>query len=488
MSKSVLTEQNSEISAQKTSHAIVMGGSIAGLLAARVLLNHFQQVTLLDRDRFPESPAARPGVPQSVHVHALLLRGQQILEQLFPGILTELQQSGAQPLDWIGHWKFLSVWGWLEQHESGLTGLCCSRLLIEWSLRQRLLKYSNFQLRPGCYVKGLQTDSANPERIVGVTFQEAPTSTTEDNTQSAALQSIRATLVVDATGRQSKLKTYLSRIGYQPPTETSVNSFLGYASRWYKRSSNSVQSQSEQGIIIGAAPPNFSRGAVLYPVEGNRQIVTLSGIAGDRPPSDEAGFVSFIKSLRSPILYERLQDAEPCSRIYCYQRTENLWRHYEDIELPAGLVALGDAVCCFNPVYGQGMTAAALGATILDSLLAKRISSSTRERAEATAINKRFTRQFQRQLAAMLKTPWLMATGEDFRWSKTVGDRPGWISKQLQGYLDCVLQLSKADSAAHCAFIEVAHLTKSPIALFAPGLLWRVLAQRFAQNDKTSSR
>ena len=460
---------------QSKNHAVVMGGSITGLLTARVLLNHFEQVTLLERDQFPELPEARPGVPQGAHVHGLLLRGQQTLEQLFPGLLAELKQAGAQPLDWINHWKFLSAWGWMEQHDSDLEGICCSRLLIEWSLRQRLLRYPGFHLRPGCYVKGLQLDSLNGNRVVGVEFQEKA----EQDAQSSRRQALQAMLVVDATGRQSKLPQYLSRLGYEAPAETIVNSFLGYASRWYKHPADLTQPSTEQGLIVSAHPEESLRGGVLYPVEGNHWIVTLSGISGDHPPGDEAGFLAFMKSLRSPVLYDRLKDAEPCSPIYCYRRTENLWRHYEDLALPEGLIALGDAVCCFNPVYGQGMTAAAVGATLLDQLLGKHLQGRANTPASVGILDRRFTRQFQAQLATMLKTPWLMATGEDFRWEQTVGDRPGWVSKKLQGYFDRILRLSRVDPAAHRAFIEVAHLTKSPATLFTPGLMWKALTQSY---------
>ena len=177
--------------------------------------------------------------------------------------------------------------------------------------------------------------------------------------------------------------------------------------------------------------------------------------------------MDFMKNLRDPILYERLKDAEPCSPIYCYRRTENQWRHYEKVALPAGLIVLGDAVCCFNPVYGQGMTAAAMGAMTLQDLLAKSSFDQLPDQ--------QFTRRFQGELAKILKTPWLMATGEDFRWQETIGDRPGWISKQLQKYFDQVLKLSKIDPFAHRTFIQVAHLSLPPTALFNPKIIWKAL-------------
>lgn len=457
---SVATHQRpgQSTTASSPSHAVVLGGSIAGLLASRILLDHFDHVTLLERDQYPEQPTTRPGVPQGQHVHGLLMQGQQILERLFPGLTEELTHAGAIPMDWIADWKFFSMEGWLEQHDSGLQGLCCSRLLLEWCVRQRLQKNERFHLRPGSSAQGLDFESQPHPRITGVLLR--PTS---DNVDHA---SISADLIVDATGRNSKLPQWLATLGYEKPPETKVNSFLGYASRWYRRPSEAIA----EGVIIAAKPGESTRGGVIYPVEGDRWIVTLFGIAGDHPPADDAGFLAFAQNLRHPMLYDLLKDAEPCSPIHCYRRTENQWRHYEQLsDMPSGVVALGDAVCCFNPVYGQGMTAAALGAMTLDQYLTQ---------ANQNAEPHHWEPQFQQHLAKTLNTPWLMATGEDFRWPSTEGERPGWLSQKLQGYFDRILRLSLTSSHAHRAFTEVAHLVKPPTSLFTPKIIW----QAFTQN------
>ena len=457
--------QNAPASTQFRSHAVVLGGSIAGLLAARVLLDYFDQVTLLERDRFSAKPAIRPGVPQGQHVHGLLLQGQKVLEQLFPGLIEDLTQAGAIPLDWIADWNFFSLEGWLEQHNSGLRGLCVSRLLLEWYLRQRLQDNDRFHLRPGCSAQGLTFESKPSPRVTGVRLRSA--------SETSSQQSISADLVVDATGRNSKLPQWLAALGYENPPEKRVNSFLGYASRWCQRPTDVIA----QGVIIAAKPGESTRGGVLYPVEDDRWIVTLSGIAGDHPPGDEAGFLAFAQSLRHPMLYDLLKTAKPCSPIHCYRRTENQWRHYEQLPaMPSGIVALGDAVCCFNPVYGQGMTAAALGAITLQQCLRK---------ANQTTQQVHWERQFQSQLSKTLNTPWLMATGEDFRWPSTEGERPGWVARQLQRYFDRILHLSLTNSEAHRAFIEVAHLVKPPTIFFTPTILWQALTQPKADNRTT---
>ncbi|HZG37725.1 MAG TPA: FAD-dependent monooxygenase [Nodosilinea sp.] len=433
------------------SHAVVIGGSIAGLLAARVLLNHFDRVTLLERDRIPSSPGPRPGVPQAQHVHALLLRGHQILESLFPGLTTDLMAQGALRLDWTADWRFLTQWDWMPRHVSRLEGLICSRLLLEWYLRDRLLQRPGFQLQGATLATGLVAQG-EPPWVTGVVWASDGQS-----------QTLAADWVVDASGRNSKLADWLVDLGFQRPPATTVNSFLGYASRWYRRPAQAPL----EGLIVAAKPGVTRRGGVLYPVEGDRCVITLSGIEKDYPSANEAEFWAFANSLRDPTIANIIQAWEPIAPIQCYRRTENHWRHYEKLPaLPDGVVALGDAACAFNPIYGQGMTAAALGAVLLDSCL-ERSRQGPRRRGLALG--------FQKQLAKALMAPWLMATSEDLRWPMTTGDRPGWLSQQLQRYFDRVAQAANHDTQVHRAFIEVAHLTKPPTHLLHPRTVWKAL-------------
>jgi 2-polyprenyl-6-methoxyphenol hydroxylase-like FAD-dependent oxidoreductase len=429
------------------SQAVVIGGSIAGLLAARVLLNHFDQVTLLERDRCLHTPGPRPGIPQAQHVHALLLRGHQILEALFPGLTVDLMAQGALRLDWAADWRFLTLWDWMPHHVSHLEGLICSRLLLEGYLRDRLVQMPGFTLQDATSVTGLVMNREST-RVMGVTLASDRDSPT-----------LAADWIVDASGRNSKLSDWLVNLGFQRPPATTVNSFLGYASRWYQRPAQ----ESVKGVIVASKPGVTRRGGVLYPVEGDRCVITLTGIEKDYPPADEAEFSAFAHSLRDLTIAEAMQAWEPISPIQCYRRTENHWRHYEKLPtLPDGVVALGDAVCAFNPVYGQGMTAAALGASLLDGWLqhSQRPGQGLR---------------FQKQLAQEMMSPWLMATSEDFRWPMTTGDRPGWLSQQLQRYFDRVARAANHDPQVHCAFLEVAHLAKPPTHLLRPRTAWKAL-------------
>jgi 2-polyprenyl-6-methoxyphenol hydroxylase-like FAD-dependent oxidoreductase len=441
--------------------AVVIGGSIAGLVAAKVLLNHFQQVTLIERDRFPAQPTFRPGVPQSQHVHALLVRGQRLLDQLFPGIVAELHHAGAPAVNWTADWQMLSLWGWFPQTTSDLNGVTVSRVLLEWLIYQRLQAFPNLTILEGCQVKGLLS-TPDCTRVVGVNVHHPDPSSSDSPSDDA----IAADLVVDASGRNSALPKWLIELGYEAPQETVINSFLGYASRWYQKP-QPLQT-NWKGMTLSAHPPEHSRGGVLFPVEGDRWIVTLGGMADDQPPTDEEGFLEFARRLRDPAIYDAIKDATPLSPVYGYRRTENCWRHYEQLtRLPEGIVALGDAVCAFNPVYGQGMTTAALGALTLDQCLTKCLTTNQQQR---------LTPAFQKQLARVIATPWMMATAEDGRWHTTTGPRPKGVTRLVQRYMDQVIRLAVKRPALFRAFAHVIHLVEPPTTLFRPDIVAQVAA------------
>jgi 2-polyprenyl-6-methoxyphenol hydroxylase-like FAD-dependent oxidoreductase len=330
--------------------------------------------------------------------------------------------------------------------------------LLEWYLRERLFEADNFFLKDNCKVESLLHSN---DAITGVAIQ---------NKNANRIDSLNADLVVDASGRDSRLPNWLENSGYNTVPQSKVNSFLGYASRWYKIPNGFPN----QGIIINSTPSINRRSGVLYPVEGKHWIVTLGGFEGDYPTADETEFLAFAKTLRDPKIYEAISSAEPISPIRCYRRTENCWHHYEALSaMPEGIVAVGDAVCTFNPIYGQGMTVAALGAKTLDNCLNRMASSE-----------KGFSLRFQRQLAKLVKTPWLMATGEDFRWPSATGKRPGWFSQKVQSYFDRITQLATHDTKVLQDFIEVAHLRKSPMNLFTPSILWKVGTQFQMKQSK----
>jgi flavin-dependent dehydrogenase len=441
------------------SHAVVMGASLSGLLVARVLSNHFEKVTVLERDTLPNGPEFRSGVPQSRHIHILLVKGRQIFDQYFPGYSEELIASGAVPADIGNEFLYVTMFGPLAPFAAGLNLLLCSRYLMEWKVRERLQAFPNVQILPQVDVTGFLVEK---DRVAGLQYQPRGTKN---------IETLNADFTVDASGRVSKTDVWLAALGYPRPKMTVVDSHLGYSTRWYKQLQG--YNMPWKGVLIGVTPPHNPRGGGWFMLEGGRWAVTLAGTAGVYPPTDEAGFLEFARQLDHPSVYEAICEAEPISQIYGYRRTENQWRHYEDLKRwPGGLIVIGDAVCCFNPVYGQGMTAAALGASLLDDQL----------QAWKDDFSPRFGITFQRQLARLLQTPWLVATGEDFRWENTTGDRPGGAARSMQRYIDQVIKLATMDPHAQRRFIEVIHLLKPPSSLFHPRILFPALRHKMNEE------
>ncbi|NEO87535.1 MAG: 2-polyprenyl-6-methoxyphenol hydroxylase-like oxidoreductase [Spirulina sp. SIO3F2] len=435
--------------------AIVIGGGIAGLLASRVLLDHFERVLLLEKDQLSDEPELRPGVVQAPHLHGLLVQGYRILEDLFPSITDDLTARGARVMDCLGDWQYLTALGWLPQFPSGLKSLICSRMLLEWYLRQQLMKQQRFEVRSRLFAQSLCSTHA-PTRISGIVCK---------NLDTHQVDTLTAHLIVDASGRSSRLPSWLAKLNCGSLQTTTVDAFIGYASRWYRR----PPELNRTGLSILNSPGVNRRGGTIFPIEGDRFIISLSGFEKDYPSNDEAEFLAFAKSLPHPVIYNTICDSEPISPIYTYRGNRNYLRHYENIVMPAGIVALGNAVCGFNPKYGQGMTAAALGARTLADCLAR----------HPQAPNQAFSQQFQRHLAKTLKTPWSTSIGQDLSWGQAEGkrpERPSWLAKQMNYYIDRVAQVAHSDPQVCRELIGISHLTTSPSAIFHPRILWKVFS------------
>jgi 2-polyprenyl-6-methoxyphenol hydroxylase-like FAD-dependent oxidoreductase len=468
-----------DATSSRNSHAIVIGGSIAGLLAARVLVDYFDRVTVVERDSLtpaanaapavgeaqrlrdsfassiPSKPVPRQGVPQSHQLHVLLTQGYRILEQLFPGLKDELADNGTPLINWLADYRLLIGSVWAPRFPYEMSTHACTRNLLEFVIRRRLANYSSVEFKETTQVTGLL---ANPDNtaVIGIQLRDGNGTEAE----------LSAQLVVDAGGRHSKAPLWLKRLGYEVPQETVVNSFLGYASRMYEFS---VDAPLDYKVLyVMPKAPDCPRGSVIYQVEGGCWMVGLIGVGRDYPPTDEAGFLNFAQSLRTPEVYQAIKDAQPLSPIYGYRRTENRWRHYEQLSrFPQNFVVIGDAVCAFNPVYGQGMTVAALDALTLDQCLKQQHHS------HQGLIG--FSRRFQKQLAKVNSTPWMMATSDDFRWATTQGAAPGFVTRLTHWYLDRVMQLASKRADVYKVFAEVIHLIKQPTALFQLPIMLQVL-------------
>ncbi len=437
--------------------AIIIGGSMAGLMAARVLSQHFDNVMVIERDALPEDADYRAGVPQARHGHALLAEGRRVMESYFPGLVADLAEVGAPELI-FGQNAFSYTNGtWTKQYDSGIVTNAVSRVSLEWLIRRRVNALNNVRFLTQMDVEQLTTD-ANNQTVTGVIVKSRQTHQSE---------TLNADLIVDTSGRGSHAPEWLTALGYDAPEEMTISSKLGYATRWYEVPEDK---RGDWKLLMINSVPNegLYRGGGIFEVEENHWIVTLAGMNEDYPPTDEDGFLEFAASLASPAIYNAIKNATPISQVYGYRRTANRLRHYEKLRRrPENFILMGDSVCAFNPIYGQGMTVAALEAAELDTMLANYDAHNL----------KGFAGAFQKKVAQTVKTTWMMATGEDLRYPATTGKKPGLMDRMTQKYMDAAIA-TLTDEVVLQAFLEVVNLLKPPTALFSPYVMWRILKRK----------
>ncbi|MFP3986702.1 FAD-dependent monooxygenase [Streptomyces sp. E11-3] len=435
-------------------HAVVVGGSLAGLLAARVLAEYADRVTVLERDRLAAETGARAGVPQSRHPHVLLEGGQRALDAVLPGFMDELRAAGAPR---VGMPSDLVQWQdgrWFRRMQATTHIHTGSRTQLEQLVRQRVFAHPAISVIEGTDVVGLLGDA---ERVRGVLLRE------RGEGVSGEPRPLEADLVVDASGRGTKAPRWLAALGADVPHEETIETGLAYASRFYRDASGQLGTAAHGFFVV--PNPSQTHGAVVVPQEDGTFLVTLSGLRGDEPPTSEEEYVAYAKRLPHPIVHRWLRGAEPLSPVYGFRQTANVRRRYDlPGRRPAGFLATGDALCTFNPVYGQGMTVAAQNAIALrDALADVRRTSSTH--------------RVQRALFASSRQAWDISAGSDKQMPGATGnalssravDRPvGWYLRRVQ-------QRYASDPVVGRAFRSVLTLNAPVTALFAPQVARRAL-------------
>jgi len=456
--------------------AIIIGGGIAGLLAARVLSDHFDQVTIVDRDRLPEGPEFRKGVPQAHHTHYLMIRGRMILEQLFPGFEAEMIAAGAMAVDLGQDLFWFTRVGVPQRFRSQLRTFFCSRSLLDWGVRQRLIAADKVCFVHATDVIGL-IPSADKTGVTGVQVRARDRSPDAGATD----QVLYAELVVDASGYSSRAPQWLEALGYAAPQEMVVNPFRGYATRYYTIPAGLPDDWKV--MIIQGKPPVGTRYGQLFPMEGNQWMLTLIGAAQDYPPTDEAGFMEYARSLPSPLIYEAIKDAQPTSPIYGYQHTENRVRSYEKLDRwPEGFVVLGDAACTLNPSYAQGITIACFAAQTLDQCL-----RSQHQRVPGGALTG-LARSFQQAFAKTNAPLWEKSISDDARYAKTVGGLSGRKVRFRNWYIDQTLRLAMQNHGGYKAFMSWMQLVAPLDTLFHPKIMVQVLAHTILRRPEAAIR
>ena len=434
-------------------HAVVIGGSFSGLAAGRVLSEFYDHVTVLDRDKFPEGSEDRAGVPQARHVHGLLVRGLIEYEKLFPGFERLAVDKGATFHDHTLDFVVLRPQGWQPRYRSDLRFLSASRELIESCVREIFRRIPNAELCERTAVTGLHIDRNGP-RCAGVLIPSGDRGRTE---------AIEADLVVDASGSVSRAPIWLEQAGLPPPRETVVDPLAGYASRWFLGPARWPEDWWWwAGAYIRRRPDDLVE-ANFQLKEHKRWHLTLSGFNRQYPPTRESDFMASLAHLRSPLIAEMVRLMEPISPVYSNRAIRNRWRHYERWNQRCdGFVAIGDAYVTYNPVYAQGMTAAALSAQMLRTCL-NRYGTSSPE----------LPRAYHAAQATIQHDPWMLSAGVDLRFPFTTGQRPSSI-RLFNLYLEGIGLAARADPSVRRSLVEVAQLVRPLGDLFQAGIATRV--------------
>lgn len=431
--------------------AVVLGASMAGLLAARVLADHYARVTIVERDRLPVEVTNRRGVPQGRHVHGLLPSGSTIVGELFPGLLEEMVAAGGTKLsDYTRAYLRLDGVHRLSRDLVNEPIYQPSRPFLETAVRGRVRELSNVDFRDGCDVVGLATDEAG-EGVVGVRVVNHG-GRTEDV--------LAADVVADATGRGSRTPAWLATLGYEQPAVEEVVIDVRYVSRLVRLAPDTVP---ETLVVIGASQDR-PRGMGLFAYEHDTWMFTANGYADHHPSTDHESMVDFVAEFTPPHMVEALRTAEPLGEASTFRFRANRRLRYDKLRrFPAGLLVIGDAMCSFNPIYGQGMSVAALEAVALRDCL-------RRGRAG-------LSRRFFRAAAKPIEVAWQLAVGADLALPHVPGPRPLPV-RLINAYIGRLLVVAEHDPIVATRFVRVSTFMLKPPMLMTPPMLARVLFGR----------
>ncbi|MFB8280178.1 FAD-dependent oxidoreductase [Nocardia colli] len=424
-------------------HAVVLGAGIAGLLAARVLSDHFAQVTIFERDTV-EGVDVRRGVPQARHLHGLLDRGRTIIEQLYPGFTSEMAERGATTAEALVGTRWYVGGLRVAPSSTGLTSVMATRPLLEAVLRQRTLATPGVRLCEGA-ARGLIGDA---HRVQAVSISGTY------GTQAHATD-----LVVDATGRGSRAPVWLTALGAQAPAEDRLEVDLGYASRLFRRTPGQLGEHSSVIVSTGAN----GRGGGAIRVEGDRWHVTLAGMLGDHPPTDPVGFAAFANTISSPDIHDIVTSSEPLDEAVPHRFRSPVRRRFERLgTVPQGFLVLGDALCSFNPLYAQGMAVAAQQVMALRDCL--------HDGAESADLPTRF----YSAASKVVDVAWQLSAGADLSHPGVLGPRTP-RTRLTNAYVARVQRAAHVDPLVARTFLRVANLVEPPTALLHPRIASRIL-------------
>jgi 2-polyprenyl-6-methoxyphenol hydroxylase-like FAD-dependent oxidoreductase len=433
--------------------AVVLGASMGGLLAARVLADFYRNVTVVERDVLPSAPVNRRGVPQGKQIHAIQARGTQILDELFPNFLDELRAAGVTSWDDGDFSKLCISVGGHQLIRSGsapstlsMSISFVSRPFLEWNVRRRVRALPNVTFLEDHDVVSLTTTPAG-DRVTGSRIVDR--STTRETT-------LTADLVVDATGRSSRTPAFLDELGYGRPPQDELMVHLAYASQLLRVAPGAINEHMVAQFPAPGRPKMFG----LSEYENDTWVFAVGGMAGLEPPSELAGMLQFAADFAPAHALEAVKAGSPLGDVAHHRVPSNRWRRYDKMRrTPKGLLVFGDAICSFNPIYGQGMTVAAIEATVLRDCL---------RRGEHG-----LPRRFFRASAKKIRVAWQTAVGSDLALPEVVGPRPPSV-RITNSFLDRVMTAAETDPTVAGQFMRVIGMIDSPARLLRPSILLRI--------------
>jgi 2-polyprenyl-6-methoxyphenol hydroxylase-like FAD-dependent oxidoreductase len=382
-------------------HAVVIGASIGGLCAARVLSEFFDRVTVFERDELPVTPGNRAAVPQGRHVHLLMARGAVEFDGLFPGLLDGMVAAGVPILenrpDCIHFGAAGHVLGTGHTLQDQFTAYVPSRPQLEWQIRRRVYDIPNVEIQHRSVAQ--PHFDCDAQRVTGVLL----------DSDADEPDFVPADLVVDAAGRGTRLPVWLEQWGFQRPPEKTIDVGIGYASQQFRLPDGAIQER----VIVAGASRDQPRGLGLLGYEDGTWMLTTFGVAKVEPPQTFPEMVTLAETLLPKRIAGALRRAEPVGEVAFHRFPSSRWRRYHELDrFPAGIVPLGDAVVSFDPTYGQGMT--------MTSLQAGHLRRALAEGGDVV-------RKVNRATAKTTFPVWTMTAIGDLTFHHATGDKPWWF-------------------------------------------------------------
>ncbi|WP_259417706.1 FAD-dependent oxidoreductase [Bacillus toyonensis] len=434
--------------------AIVIGGSMAGKFAAKALSTSFKEVIILEVGDKWDGKALRKRVPQSDHPHVLLKGGEKAIEELFPTITNELIEAGSIINNFTRDLKWHQFGLWKQPFIGEVHMIQQSRPLLEWHIQKRIDQISNITITYKTLVNGLLVDG-KLNKVCGVKVKYLETGMQEE---------VHADIVVDASGFGSKSMEWLREYEIEIQEEK-VRIDLFYATRMFQLKEN--EELDCCNMLMSPSFPENPYGVLIQTIEDNRYFVTFSGYANETAPQTDDEFYDFAEKLSIPNVTEFLNKAEGITDIKTYKIPYQVRRRFDLVNnVPEGLLVVGDAQCRFDPVFGQGVSVAAMEAHQLQLLLQSR-----------KQLDKTFTQQFYKKTADIIETPWDMTTTEISRHPQLKRELTTKQKFQLW-YTKQIYRLSASDSDVYIRLVRVMNLIRSPFHLFHPKVLLAVLLNR----------